>query len=53
MRFPARTIHLLSIGAGMQTSSWITMVVIMGIVWGGFIWLLTTAMRAESRKDPG
>ena len=35
----------------MQTSSWITMIVIMGIVWGGFAMLLTTAFRAESGKQ--
>ena len=35
----------------MQTSSWITMGIIMAIVWGGFLFLLTKAVRAESKKD--
>lgn len=35
----------------MQTSSWITMIVVLGLVWGGFIVLLTKAMRAESNKE--
>lgn len=35
----------------MQTSGWITMIVIMGIVWGGFAVLLATALRKESRKE--
>jgi LPS O-antigen subunit length determinant protein (WzzB/FepE family) len=35
----------------MQASSWITMIVIMGLVWGGFLVLLTKAMRAESKKE--
>lgn len=38
----------------MQTSGWITMIVIMGLVWGGFVVLVATALRKESRKrsDP-
>jgi hypothetical protein len=34
----------------MQASTWITMIVIMGIVWGGFAFLLATALRKEGRK---
>ena len=34
----------------MQTVTWITMLVIMGIVWGGFAVLLATALRKESDK---
>lgn len=34
----------------METTGWITMIVIMGIVWGGFGYLLTTALRKESKK---
>ena len=34
----------------METSSWITMVVIMGIVWGGFGFLLVKALRKEAKK---
>lgn len=34
----------------MQTSSWITMAIIMGIVWGGCLFLVSKALRAESRK---
>jgi hypothetical protein len=34
----------------MQASTWITMIVIMGIVWGGFGFLLATALRKERRK---
>jgi hypothetical protein len=32
-------------------SSWITLVVIVGLVWGGFAWAVSTAMRKESGKD--
>ena len=35
----------------MQTSSWITMVVITGIVWGGTVFLVTKALRAEAGKS--
>ncbi len=35
----------------MQTSSWITMGVMLTIVWGGFLLLLSKAMRAESKKE--
>jgi hypothetical protein len=34
----------------MQPISWITMVVIIGGVWGGFIYLLSLALRKESKK---
>ena len=35
----------------MQTSSWVTMLVIMAIVWGGFAFLLTLALRKERVKQ--
>lgn len=35
---------------GMNTSAIITMVVIAGIVWGGFLLIAVTALRKESRK---
>lgn len=35
----------------MQTSTIITMVIILGIVWGGFAVLLLTALRKESNKS--
>lgn len=35
----------------MQTSTWVTMAVVLAIVWGGFLYLLSKAMRAESRKQ--
>lgn len=31
----------------MTTTAWITMIVICGIVWGGFGFLLTRALRSE------
>jgi hypothetical protein len=34
----------------MQTITWITMIVIMALVWGGFGVLIVTALRKESRK---
>jgi hypothetical protein len=34
----------------METSGWITMIVVMGIVWGGFAFLVLTALRKESAK---
>lgn len=34
----------------MTTESWITMIVIMGFVWGGFLFVLRTAIRKESDK---
>jgi succinate-acetate transporter protein len=37
----------------MQPVTLVTMIVIMGIVWGGFAGLLMTALRKESGKMPG
>jgi len=37
----------------MQTSTIITMVVILSLVWGGFAILLVMALRKESHKDHG
>lgn len=34
----------------MTTSSWITMLLIVGFVWGGFSMVLLTAIRKESGK---
>lgn len=34
----------------MQTITWVTMIVIMSFVWGGFALLLATALRKESGK---
>lgn len=34
----------------METSGWITMVLILGFVWGGFGLLLIQALRNEKRK---
>ena len=34
----------------MEMSTWITMIVIMAIVWGGFGFLLRTALWKEKRK---
>jgi LPS O-antigen subunit length determinant protein (WzzB/FepE family) len=34
----------------MTTASWITMILIVGFVWGGFAVLLTKALRKESRR---
>lgn len=34
----------------MQTITWLTMIVIMSFVWGGFAFLLVTALRKESGK---
>jgi hypothetical protein len=36
----------------MASSTILTMVVIIGLVWGGFGFLLATALRKESRKSP-
>lgn len=36
----------------MQTITWVTMIVIMSFVWGGFAFLLVTALRKESGKAP-
>lgn len=35
----------------MTTSSWFTMIVIGGFVWGGFLFAVVTAIRSEARKD--
>jgi len=32
-------------------ATWITMIVIMGIIWGGFALAVSTAIRKESGKD--
>jgi len=32
-------------------SPWITMVSVMAFVWGGFAWVLVTAVREEARKS--
>ncbi|CAN5705987.1 hypothetical protein BH23GEM6_BH23GEM6_11260 [soil metagenome] len=37
----------------MQTSTIITMIVILSVVWGGFAILLVMALRKESHKDHG
>jgi hypothetical protein len=34
----------------METSTWITMILILGLVWGGFGFLLVKALRKESAK---
>ena len=34
----------------MQTSGWITMLAVMAVVWGGFVFLLVLAMRKEKGK---
>jgi len=34
----------------MTTASWITMILIVGFVWGGFAVLLTKALRKESHR---
>jgi hypothetical protein len=35
----------------MTVSTWITMIVVMTCVWGGFSWVLITAIRKESGKS--
>ena len=35
----------------MTTATWITMIVIMAFVWGGFVTALRTAVRKESAKS--
>ena len=37
----------------MTTATWITMVLVMGFVWGGCALALTTAVRKESGKRDG
>ncbi|HUE95035.1 MAG TPA: beta-eliminating lyase-related protein [Longimicrobiaceae bacterium] len=49
LRAPSALRHLRQT---METTSWITMIVIMSIVWGGFGYLLRTALRKESKKRP-
>jgi hypothetical protein len=34
----------------MTTASWITMILILGFVWGGFALLLTKALRKEAGR---
>jgi len=34
----------------MKASAWITMIVVMAFVWGGFIAAIVTAMRKEADK---
>ena len=34
----------------MTTSTWVTMIVIVGFVWGGFVMAVYTAFRKESGK---
>lgn len=34
----------------MTTDTWITMILVMGFVWGGFSMVLLTAIRKESGK---
>jgi len=35
----------------MTGPTWITMLTVMGFVWGGFAWVLLTAIRKESDKS--
>ncbi len=35
----------------MTVATWITMIVVMACVWGGFLWVLLTAVRKESGKS--
>lgn len=35
----------------MTAATWVTMIVIVGFVWGGFAIAASTAMRKESGKD--
>jgi hypothetical protein len=34
----------------METATWITMLLITGFVWGGFAFILATALRKEAGK---
>lgn len=36
----------------MTVTTWITMILVIGFVWGGFCFVLATAVRKESRKSP-
>jgi hypothetical protein len=35
----------------MTIATWITMILVIGFVWGGFSWVLVTAVRKESGKS--
>ena len=35
----------------MTLTSWLTFIVVAGIVWGGFIFLLSLALRKEAGKE--
>ena len=35
----------------MTPATWITMLTVMTLVWGGFAWVLATAVRKESTKE--
>lgn len=37
----------------MTPATWITMLLVMGLVWGGFALVLATAIRKESTKESG
>jgi hypothetical protein len=37
----------------MTMSSWLTLLVVAGFVWGGFLFLLTLALRSEAGKGDG
>ena len=37
----------------MTAATWITMILIMGFIWGGFLLILVTAVRKESGKARG
>lgn len=34
----------------MTTATWITMLLVLGFVWGGFLWVLRLAVRKEAEK---
>ncbi len=35
----------------MTVATWVTMISVMAFVWGGFAWVLATAIRKESGKS--
>jgi len=37
----------------MTTGSIITMIIVLGGLWGGFAWLLRSAIRSEEHRDKG
>lgn len=37
----------------MTAATWLTMILILGFVWGGFVLALTTAIRKEGAKASG